>query len=54
MANVVDASLTNRRVFMQQHAHDVEGSSTWYRKVNGIPSPLVMTQVYPIIYPTFD
>jgi hypothetical protein len=40
MNNVVDATLTNCRVFMWQYAHDVEVGSTCYKKANGIPSPV--------------
>jgi len=39
VANVVDAALANRRVFIQQHAHDAKVTPTQYKKANGIPSP---------------
>ncbi len=39
VVDVVDATLTNHRVFTRQHTHDVEVSSTRYMRVNGIPSP---------------
>ncbi len=39
MANVVDVALANYKVFTLWHAHDVEVTSTWYMRANGIPSP---------------
>jgi len=39
MNDVVDATLINHGVFMQQHAHDAKVSSVRYKRVNGIPSP---------------
>jgi hypothetical protein len=42
VADDVDTTLANRKVFTQQHAHDIEVASTWYKKANGIPSPFSM------------
>ncbi len=39
MGNIVDTTLANHGVFMQQHAHDAKVSLAWYMKANGIPSP---------------
>jgi uncharacterized protein (UPF0303 family) len=36
---VVDITLANHRVFMWQHTHDAEVSSTQYIRADGIPSP---------------
>jgi hypothetical protein len=39
VTNVVDLTLANCKVFTQQHPHDAEVASTWYKKAYGIPSP---------------
>ncbi len=39
MADAMEATLVNHRVFMYQHAHDAKVTSTGYRRANGIPSP---------------
>jgi hypothetical protein len=39
VADAMEATLVNHRVFMYQHAHDAKVTSTGYRRANGIPSP---------------
>jgi hypothetical protein len=45
VADIMDTTLANHKVFTHQHAQDAEVTSTQYKKANGIPSPLVMTQI---------
>ncbi len=39
VANVMEATLANHKVFTHQHAQDAEVTSAQYKKANGIPSP---------------
>jgi hypothetical protein len=39
MVDDVDVAMANCGVFTQWHAHDAKVTSTWYTRVNGIPSP---------------
>ncbi len=39
MVNVMDVALASHWVFTQWHARDVEVTSMWCRRANGIPSP---------------
>jgi len=39
VADVVDTTLANRKVFMQWHTHDAEVALVRYKKAHGIPSP---------------
>jgi len=39
VVGVVEEALANRKIFMCQHAHDAEVTSTRYKRANGIPSP---------------
>ncbi len=39
MVDVVDTTLANRGVYMQQYAHDAKVALAWYKNANGIPSP---------------
>jgi len=39
VADAMEATLANYKVFMYRHAQDVKVTSSGYRRANGIPSP---------------
>ncbi len=39
VADAMEATLANYKIFTHRHAHDVEVASTQYKKATRIPSP---------------
>jgi len=45
VANVMEATLANCKIFMYRHAQDVKVTSSGYRRANGSHPPSVMTKI---------